>query len=103
MSRKLSIFLGLVISTLGSGFAPTMRSLATSLVESRHPNATSDIGRLYALISVAEGIGSLVAGPGMALAFRMGMSWGQAWLGLPFGFAAFLFALVSTIVFTVTI
>lgn len=97
------MIIGLVVSTLGSGFAPTMRSLATSLVESRHPNATSDIGRLYALISVAEGIGSLVAGPGMALAFRMGMSWGQAWLGLPFGFAAFLFALVSTIVFGVKI
>ncbi|SCV28780.1 uncharacterized protein FFB14_01998 [Fusarium fujikuroi] len=100
---SVGMIIGLVICTLGSGFAPTMRSLATSLVESRHPNATSDIGRLYALISVAEGIGSLVAGPGMALAFRMGMSWGQAWLGLPFGFAAFLFALVSTIVFTVKI
>jgi hypothetical protein len=92
---------GLVISTLGSGFASTMRSLTTSLVESRHPNATSDIGRLYALISVAEGIGSLVAGPGMALAFRVGMSWGKVWLGLPFGFAALLFALVSFIVFSV--
>ncbi|KAL5623553.1 hypothetical protein FOBRF1_002803 [Fusarium oxysporum] len=97
------MMIGLVISTLGSGFAPTMRSLTTSLVESRHPNATSDIGRLYALISVAEGIGSLVAGPGMALAFRVGMSWGQVWLGLPFGFAAVLFALVSTIVFSVKI
>ncbi|KAM0349700.1 hypothetical protein ACHAPU_003529 [Fusarium lateritium] len=95
------MIVGLVVSTLGSGFAPTMRSLATSLVESRHPNATSDIGRLYALISVAEGIGSLVAGPGMALAFRVGMSWGQVWLGLPFGFAALLFALVSVIVFSV--
>jgi hypothetical protein len=94
---------GLVISTLGSGFSPTMRSLTTSLVESRHPNATSDIGRLYALISVAEGIGSLVAGPGMALAFRVGMSWGQVWLGLPFGFAALLFALVSIIVFSVKV
>ncbi|KAF5542234.1 hypothetical protein FMEXI_7569 [Fusarium mexicanum] len=100
---SVGMIIGLVISTLGSGFAPTMRSLATSLVESRHPNATSDIGRLYALISVAEGIGSLVAGPGMALAFRVGMSWGQVWLGLPFGFAAFLFALVSIIVFGVKI
>ncbi|KAF4957186.1 hypothetical protein FGADI_3251 [Fusarium gaditjirri] len=100
---SVGMIFGLIISTLGSGFAPTMRSLATSLVESRHPNATSDIGRLYALISVAEGIGSLVAGPGMALAFRLGMSWGQVWLGLPFGFAAFLFTLVATVVFSVKI
>jgi hypothetical protein len=39
----------------------------------------------------------------MALAFHVGMSWGQVWLGLPFGFAAVLFALVSTIVFSVNI
>ncbi|KAF4343720.1 major facilitator superfamily transporter [Fusarium beomiforme] len=97
------MIIGLVISTLGSGFAPTMRSLTTSLVESRHPNATSDIGRLYALISVAEGTGSLVAGPGMALAFRLGMSWGQVWLGLPFGLAALLFAFVSIILFSVKV
>ncbi|SPJ87783.1 uncharacterized protein FTOL_12252 [Fusarium torulosum] len=99
----MGMIIGLVISTLGSGFAPTMRSLTTSLVESQHPNATSDIERLYALISVAEGIGSLVAGPGMAFAFRVGMSWGKVWLGLPFGFAALLFALVSVIVFSVKV
>lgn len=78
-----------------------MRSLVTFLVESHHANKTSDIGRLYALISVMEGIGSLVAGPGMAWAFRLGMGWGHTWLGLPFGFAAFLFALVAILVFSV--
>jgi len=62
---------------------------------------TNDIGRLYALISVMEGIGSLVAGPGMAWAFRLGMGWGKSWLGLPFGLASFLFALVSVVVFRI--
>ena len=50
-----------------------------------------------------EGIGSLVAGPGMAWAFNLGMSWGKPWLGLPFGFAAFLFALVSVIMFSIRV
>ena len=45
-----------------------------------------------------EGIGSLVAGPGMAWAFRLGMDWGRAWLGLPFGFATVLFAIVAVVV-----
>ena len=87
--------------TLGTGFAPVIRSLVTSLVESHDPNTASDIGRLYALISAMEGIGSLVAAPGMAWAFRFGMSLGTRWLGLPFGLAAILFALVSIIVFSI--
>lgn len=37
----------------------------------------------------------------MALAFRVGMSWGKVWLGLPFGFSDLLLVLVSIIVFSV--
>lgn len=87
--------------TLGTGFPPTVRSLVTSLVEAKDDGAASDIGRLYALISAMEGIGMLVAAPGMAWAFRYGISLGQEWTGLPFGFAAMLFALVSIIVFSI--
>jgi len=94
---------GLIVYTFGTGFSPIVRSLATFLVESHHANKTSDIGRLYALISVMEGIGSLLAGPGMAWAFRIGMSLGQGWLGLPFGFAAILFALISVVVFSIKV
>ncbi|KAI0124981.1 major facilitator superfamily domain-containing protein [Xylariales sp. AK1849] len=97
------MIMGLILFTLGTGFAPIVRSLVTSLVESHDASSTSDIGRLYALISVLEGIGSLVAAPGMAWAFRFGMSLGQEWLGLPFGFAAILFALVSIIVFSIKV
>ncbi|TVY88574.1 Efflux pump, partial [Lachnellula willkommii] len=60
------MIIGLIVYTLGTGFAPIVRSLVTSLVESHHASKTSDIGRLYALIGVMEGIGNLVAGPGMA-------------------------------------
>ncbi len=94
---------GLILLTLGMGFPPIARSLATSLVESKHADGSSDIGRLYSLISVMEGIGSLVAAPGMALAFRWGISLGDEWLGAPFGLAALLFAFVSVIVFRIKV
>jgi hypothetical protein len=97
------MIIGVVVYTLGTGFPPIIRSLVTFLVESNNTRNNSDIGRLYALISVMEGIGSLVAGPGMAYALRVGIILGPAWLGLPFALAGSLFALVSLILFTVKI
>ncbi|KAG9240674.1 major facilitator superfamily domain-containing protein [Calycina marina] len=94
------MIIGLIVFILGMGFVPIVRSLVTYLVECHH---ASDIGRLYALISVMEGLGSLVAGPGMAWAFRLGMSMGEWWLGLPFGFATLLFLAVSIVVFSIRI
>lgn len=91
---------GLIVFILGMGFVPVVRSLVTYRVESHNPR---DIGRLYAIISVMEGLGSLVAGPGMAWAFRLGMSLGEWWLGLPFGFAALLFFMVSIVLFSIRI
>lgn len=87
------------MNTLGSGYAPVMRSLVTSLAQSHQSSKASDIGRLYALIGVMEGLGSLVAGPAMAWAFNLGMGWGRAWLGLPYGLAAVLFTCISLVVF----
>ncbi|KAI1304371.1 major facilitator superfamily domain-containing protein [Xylaria venustula] len=97
------MIIGLVVYTLGTGFPPIIRSLVTFLVESHHESQTSDIARLYALISILEGLGSLVAGPGMAWAFRWGISLGDVWLGLPYGFATILFALALVTVFSVRV
>ncbi|KAI1148904.1 major facilitator superfamily domain-containing protein [Nemania diffusa] len=95
------LIIGLIVYTLGTGFPPIIRSLVTFLVDSHHESQTSDIARLYALISIMEGIGSLVAGPGMAWAFRWGISLGTVWLGLPYGFATLLFALALVTVFSI--
>jgi hypothetical protein len=95
------MIIGLVVFTLGTGFVPVVRSLITSLAESHHASKTSDIGRLYAVIAVMESIGSLLAGPGMAFAFRAGMKIGRAWLGLPFLVSAALFSSVAGVVFWV--
>ena len=97
------MIIGLIIYTMGTGFVPVVRSLITSRVEAHHASKTSDIGRLYAVIAVMEGIGSLVAGPGMAFAFRVGMKMGEAWLGLPFLVATVLFGGIAGVMFWVRI
>lgn len=71
------------------------------MVETHHKSKTSDIGRLYALITFTEGIGSLIVGPGMAWAFRLGIELGKVWLGIPFAFAAVLFILIAPVVFLI--
>ena len=111
-----------MVYTLGTGFPPIIRSLVTFLVESHHESKTSDVARLYAIISVLEGIGSLLAGPGilaiisvvggigsvlvgpgLAWAFRWGLSLGESWFGLPYLFATILFAIALVTVFSVKV
>ncbi|PVH96198.1 MFS general substrate transporter [Periconia macrospinosa] len=69
---------GLITTALGSSFLITLRSTLTSLVP-----ATS-VGALYAAVSIAHGLGIMVAGPLIALIFHWGMVIGNGWLGLPF-------------------
>lgn len=78
---------GVVVFGLGSSFSVTARTLVTSLVE---PTSLSTI---YTLLSVMSSIGSLVAGPLLAGVYHLGMVLGDAWLGLPFLFAAALYGL----------
>lgn len=94
---------GVVVYTFGTGFTVVIRSLATAAVETTSQSNTSDVARLYTLMSLMAGIGNLVAGPGMAWVFRMGIKLGQAWLGLPFAIAAVLFLVITPVVFMVRV
>ena len=73
------------------------------MVEGHSAKTASDIGRLYACISLVQGIGSLVTALGMAWALRLGIRLGERWLGLPFAFAAVLLAVVAVVVFSIKI
>lgn len=64
-------------------------------------DASHDIGRLYAVIAIMDGIGSLVAGPLFSLMFRWGLKLGGSWLGLPFLLTTALFLLITAALFTV--
>src|SRR5947209_4540301 len=66
-STVLSLNIGVIIFALGSSFYLTARSLVTSLVLPTH------VGTLYTAIAVMTGAGTLIAGPGLAEAFRWGI------------------------------
>lgn len=94
---------GIILFTLGAGFPHVTRSFLTSLAESYSNEKTkSQIARLYAFVSVAEGIGSLIAAITLSWTFRIGLRLGTEWLGLPFGLTAILYGLVAVIVFGIS-
>ena len=79
--------LGVVVFGFGASFTVTARTLVTSLVDA------ASLSTIYTLISVMSSIGSLVAGPLLAVIYHLGMALGDVWLGLPFLFAAGLYGL----------
>ncbi|KAK0645422.1 major facilitator superfamily domain-containing protein [Cercophora newfieldiana] len=80
---------GLALNTLGSGLSSLCRSLATTYVDAQHTTA------LYSLISIADVVGSLYAGPALAWLFQTGMRLGGLWLGLPYVGLAVMLALAA--------
>lgn len=89
------MILALTVSSLGSGYGATIRSLLTATVS---PNHT---GVLYSLMSLLESTGALIAGPLLAVTFRIGMDWGGIWIGLPFIAAGFMFSAAMIVVFSI--
>jgi hypothetical protein len=77
----------IVISTLGIGFSAALRSFLTSLVPS------NEVALLYTLMTQFSSIGSLIGVPALALTFSTGINIGGFALGLPFFFAATMYAL----------
>lgn len=80
---------GLIFFALGWGFYSALRSLATALV------SPSQVGVLNTGIGLAQSLGSLVAGPILAAAFRSGLRQGGIGMGLPYMVAATLFFMAS--------
>ncbi|KJZ71934.1 hypothetical protein HIM_08690 [Hirsutella minnesotensis 3608] len=93
---SITLVIGVVIYALGSGYAPAMRGLLVQMAGEEH------IGTLFTAMSVLESIGVLTAGPMMAAAFRLGLGWGDAWIGLPFILASCLLGCAAVVVFGVS-
>lgn len=89
------MILGLIITTLGTGYTLLARSLLTSLVEKHH------IATLYNTMAVLETIGTIIAGPIMASTFRWGLEMGGAWVGMPFLCASVMFAGAGVVIWVV--
>jgi len=72
------LVVGTVVLSIGSGYHLLVRSLLSSLVMEHHA------GMLYTSIGVLENISQLVAGPLISTIFRIGLAWGDPWVGLPY-------------------
>ncbi|PWY81907.1 MFS general substrate transporter [Aspergillus heteromorphus CBS 117.55] len=84
---------GITINTAGSGFATFARSLLSSLID------PTMMGALYSTLALMDTLGSLLAGPMMAWAFRWGMQLGGVWLGMPYLVSAVLCGGMAGLVF----
>ncbi|TQV98941.1 hypothetical protein V2A60_007363 [Cordyceps javanica] len=85
LSPNVAVFiLGLVVSTLSTADSPLARATVSHYV---HPSLTS---RLYALIGVAEVLGSFVGAPALAYFFNVGLAKKGLYTGLPYFYVALL-------------
>ena len=92
LDHVLTLLSGLALYTFGTGFGAFARSLSSSLTK------PTQIGALYTAMSVMDTIGSLLAGPSLALAFKWGMHLGGFWLGMPFLWSTALCGMVACMI-----
>ncbi|MCJ1286395.1 hypothetical protein MMC26_005740 [Xylographa opegraphella] len=91
------LFVGMGISSLGSGAGSATRALLTSYVQQ------NEVARLYTALSIVETLGLTAGGPVVAGLFSMGMEnvksgrYGDAWLGLPYFLVGILLSLVAAL------
>lgn len=87
-ARGLPLFLvGLFIQTLGAADSPLARA---TLIHFFDPAFTS---RMYALLGMAEILGSFLGGPVLATLFDIGLKKKGGWIGLPWFYVAALCSL----------
>jgi PCFT/HCP family folate transporter-like MFS transporter 1/3 len=85
VSRHVGIFiLGLFIGTFGAADSPLARATLSHYVE---PEFTS---RLYALIGMAEVLGTFIGAPVLAAFFHLGLQKKGIWTGMPWFYLGFL-------------
>ncbi|KAK0732543.1 major facilitator superfamily domain-containing protein [Apiosordaria backusii] len=93
LASKLSLLItGLAVASLGTGYTFLLRGLMTSLV------AGHDTGLLYTSIAIVETAVVLLAGPLYSGLFRIGLSWGDDWVGFPFMVAGCILILAAALV-----
>jgi MFS family permease len=88
---------GLLFLSIGMGFLVATRSLVTALVLPNH------IGTLYSALAISQSLGGLISGPLFAYLFRLGMHFGNAWMGLPWLQASVVFMLVSIVAWNIRV
>ncbi|KAL4768063.1 major facilitator superfamily domain-containing protein [Aspergillus nidulans var. acristatus] len=90
--------LGLIVYTLGAGFQPAVMSLLASLWKASNP---SNLGSLYSTVAIILAVGGVIAGPLISLMYRVGLSLGHGWVGLPYFVASGLCAGIAVVLLSV--
>lgn len=79
LSPTLPLFLtGIVIATLGAGSDSLIRSFLASLV------SPDEVAHVFTIMSMVQTVGILASAPTIAGLYKVGLSWGGIWAGLPF-------------------
>ena len=94
------LIIGILVFNLGTGYNAAMRSISIHVAGGQ---SSPDIGMLFAVIAVMEGLGAMLAGPLLAGIFEWGIENGEPWIGLPFIASAFIFAIVTVVTFMINI
>jgi hypothetical protein len=89
-------FAGVFIMAMGWGFGAALCSLAIGLLP-------SSVGTLTTLIGLAGSIGSLLAVPALAAAFRIALGLDEVWWGLPYMIAAAIFVIAAALTYGISI
>ncbi|KAK2593186.1 hypothetical protein QQS21_009115 [Conoideocrella luteorostrata] len=63
----------------------------------------SNIAIIFSMVSVLENLAVMLAGPGVAFLFQVGLRWGSQWYGLPFMVAGALMGIAAIIVLSVSL
>lgn len=77
-----SMIIGIVISTVAVGLPSFAKSLVAYYVDKEKT------ARLYVLTGMVETVGTLIAGPSLALSFGAGVKAGGFWIGMPYFYVA---------------
>lgn len=77
-SETVILIASISVLTLGDGIEAAMRSLLTSLIP------PLQVSTVYTGVAVVSSAGGIIAGPILAMTFKVGMRAGGRWLALPF-------------------
>ena len=77
-SETFVLIASISVLTLGDGIEVAMRSLLTSLIP------PLQVSTVYTGVAVVSGAGGIIAGPILAMTFKVGMRAGGRWLALSF-------------------
>jgi hypothetical protein len=77
-----------------------MRSISVYVVGGQ---SSPDLGRMFSIIAILEGLGAMTAGPVLSSLFQWGISLGPAFYGMPFLASTLVFSAITVITYMIKV